>query len=181
MAREKITFAPNTPVQTQLDKSESKPIEGRNGQTDYMRVCDADERIMFCPQSLENAIQESGAQAGDVIRIIQRGTGKATRWDVGIISESQAHTHQADHNGAPRKYARPVAEPLGISTADIPAGRSISSEAAEMTTALQAAIEAAHAAEIYAARAGMQGFRLNPADVKALACTIYIQRFQESR
>lgn len=191
MSREKITFEPNIPVQTTLDKSQSKPIEGRNGQTDYMRVCDNDERIMFCPEGLEQAIQESGAKAGDVVRIIQRGTGKKTTWDVGIISEDTrhlAHVHPpaareiaqaaASQRNASRHAANHAAE-LGINAADLqPAGRQISTEAAEMTSALTAAIEAARAAELYAKMAGIEGFRLQAGDVKALACTIYIQRLQ---
>lgn len=160
MAREKITFEPGQPVQVQLDKSDSKPIEGRNG-TDYMRVCDRDQRIMFCPEALELAITESGAAAGDVIEIRTTGKGKNLRYSVGIV-------------GQPQPAAARPHSPRASSTA-------AAVDAALMADAYAAAILATGQAEEHAVRAGVRDLHLTDADtITRVALTIFIQRSKET-
>src|ERR1700744_2546439 len=92
--REKITFEPGQAVRVTLDNDTGKPVDGRTG-TQYMRVVDDDQRIIFADPALEQAIVESGATAGDVVQIIKIGTGKRARWDVAIMGEPQTPQQQA--------------------------------------------------------------------------------------
>jgi hypothetical protein len=163
--RDKIKFEPGVAVRALLDKNESKPIEGRNG-TDYMRVVDNDERIMFCPEELEEAIHQSGAAAGDVIQITQKGKGRTARWEVGIIGDTR--------QGQPRPAAPPAA-PQPAATPIAPA-RTITAPAVEMTAAFIAAIQATREAEAYAAREGLRNFHACDTDtITRIALTIFIQ------
>ena len=179
MQREKITFEPSQPVQMKLDRTESKPIEGRNG-TDYMRVCDDDERILFAPAGLELAITESGAQAGDVIQVTNAGTLKKPIWNVGIAGEQPAPSRQTARRNIlleiPTSQPQPAA---AMATRERkPEAIAISGEATEMTAAFVAAIQATTAAEAYAARLGTPAvFRLCETDIICrVALSIYIQR-----
>jgi hypothetical protein len=183
--REKITFEPGQEVQAKLDRTESKPVASRNGGTEYMRVCDDDERIMFAPEGLELAITESGATAGDVISIRQMGRGKTTRWDVAIVGDVPAAAPQP----APRSQRGPQpAARLAMSNTqqlaereDIqPPQRSISSDAAELASAYAAAIEATAAAESYAAAAGVRDIRFSDKEtITRLAMTVFIARSKQ--
>ncbi len=177
MTREKITFEPSQPVQMKLDRSESKPIDGRNG-TDYMRVCDDDARILFAPEGLELAITESGAQAGDVIQITKiPGRGKEIIWNVGIVGEQQP-APAPRRQPAPRNTSQPQPAAQLATRERKPEAIAISAEATEMTAAFVAAIQATTAAEAYAARLGTPAvFRLCETDIICrVALSIYIQR-----
>jgi hypothetical protein len=182
MQREKITFEASQPVQVKLDRSESKPIDGRNG-TDYMRVCDDDARILFAPEGLELAITESGAAAGDIIQITKiPGRGKEIIWNVGIVGDQEQPAPPPRRQPAPRNTSQP--QPAAqLATRERkqpaePAAIGISSEATEMTAAYVAAIQATTAAEAYAQRLGMPAvFRISDGDtITRVALSIYIQR-----
>jgi hypothetical protein len=173
MAREKVTFEER--VQVVLDRDEGKPVESRTGATEYMRVLDNDQRIMFAPAALEAAIKDSGAKAGDLIQIDQLKHGRTTRWEVAILSDmppaQPARQERTAAQPAQQRAAAPPARPQ-----QAPRPSEISAEAIEMTTAFMAAIQAAGEAEAYAVQQGMRDFSLSNERITNLAITIYIQR-----
>ena len=169
MAREKVTFEER--VQVLLDRDEGKAVESRTGATEYMRVLDNDQRIMFAPAALEASIQASGAKAGDLIQIDKVKQGRTWIWEVAILSDMP-----------PARQARPAAQPAQQRAAAPPARQAqpaqseITHEALAMTTAFMAAIQAAGEAEAYAVQQGMRDFSLSNERITNLAITIYIQR-----
>lgn len=169
--REKLIIEPGQTVQVSLDKEDGRPVESRTGKTEYMRVVDHDERIIFAPLELETAIKASGANAGDVIQITRRGK---TAWDVAIVHEDPRYARNPEHyRPTPSKVIRQAAStPVPVAA---PA-REITGDAAEMTSAFVAAIEASQAAEQYAEGVGLRDFRFTKDDIRALATTIYISR-----
>jgi hypothetical protein len=178
--REKIELKPGV-IRTQIDRTQSKPIEGRDGATEYMRICDDDERILFCPAGLEAAIAESGAQAGDIIEIAQKGKGKSATWSVGIVSATKPHTLTRPNGPALHQHAA-----LGITEADAQparptATRQVSTDTTDMAAAYMAAIEATTAAEQYATHAGLE-LNLTTADtITRVALSIYIQQTRSGK
>lgn len=176
--REKLIIEPGQTVQVSLDKEDGRPVESRTGKTEYMRVVDHDERIIFAPLELETAIKASGANAGDVIQITRRGK---TAWDVAIVQEDPRYARNPEHY-RPTRPKNIVTLPAVAQVAPAPTpAREITADAAEMTSAFVAAIEASQAAEQYAEGVGLRDFRLNTDAIRALAVTIYIQRAKGGR
>jgi hypothetical protein len=170
--REKITFTAGKAVRTMLDQPEGKPVDGKNG-PQYMRVCDNDQRIMFIEPELEEAIKQSGATAGDAIQITQIGKGRTAAWDVGIIADTRPIQ--------PRPPA-PSFRPPAAAAALAPPERQITGDAAQLTAAYVAAIEATAAAEAYASQHAIRDLHLADADtITRCALSIYIQRAKEDR
>lgn len=171
--REKITFQPGRPELVKLDFGpDGIEREGRTG-PQYMYTCDDDRRIMFVDPPVRELILETGAQEGDSVRIT-KGARKGN-WRVDRIETEPAQPMQRaaappaiDRAAAPRPAAQPEA-----------AARLITAEAADMTAAFVAAIEATGAAEAYAPTAGVRDLALTRADtITRVALAIYIGRRQ---
>jgi hypothetical protein len=202
--REKITFKPGAKVQAVIDQSQGKECEGNNG-TQYMRVCDNDQRIMFCDPELEEAILQAGATAGDAIQIVKtvegKGDSRFTTWDVAIISEFGQRAHEA---AEAKKRPAPVTARTAAAAAAEKRNREIDERTArrneelalqqqplavppvitpasvELVAALKSAIDAAMEATRYAA---MQAFPVtfSSEDIRTMANSIICRKEKGGR
>jgi hypothetical protein len=166
MSREKVTLRVNQPELITLDRDSSSPAP-RNGNQpqQYMRILDSDTRILFADAELENEIVRSGARSGDVVQIIKRSNG----WEVGIMPNT--HVRQAPQPQTYSSYAasnppQQLAPPAAQQPAEIKGHRTM-----ELVVALENAIDAAIAAERYAASKG-HPIAFETSDIRAMANSI---------
>jgi hypothetical protein len=167
MERQKVTFTANRAELIKLDRDSSKEVPGRNG-PQWMRILDGDTRILFADADLENAIVQSGARKGDVVQIVKRSNG----WEAGIMPDTAARKPQTyDTWAAGHATSVALREPQqpAQQTAQTPALKT--SRAVELAAALETAIDAAMAAERYAASKG-HPITFETQDIRAMANSI---------
>jgi hypothetical protein len=68
----------------------------------YTVAANGEEHVMFAYEGLRNAIDKTGAKAGDTISIVKMGEGKSTTWYVDLI-DSPVDSRPAARPDAPKR------------------------------------------------------------------------------
>lgn len=131
----------------------------------------ADERVMYVPPTVRSKLVELGIQPGEPFRICKaerkEGNRRFIEWQV---------NKDADYNDRPPWEAPPVnGKTDGHPTSKPPNGHSAVSH---LQQALTSSIDAAIAAEQYAATKGFS-VRFGSEDLRAMALSLFIQHARE--
>lgn len=87
-------------VDVTLKYDTPREVEGKYGtQYRYSATIDGTDYTIFATPGLHNAIQRTGAKAGETISVIRLGEGKETRWD--IVHSNQFGTDSASNHNNP--------------------------------------------------------------------------------
>jgi len=167
--RERIAFQTNVPVTVALAYADGLQVEGRFG--DQIMYTLADERIMYVPLVVRTKLVELGIQPREPFTICKaerkEGNRRFIEWQVNKETSSDE---------------RPPSETLPVNGKtnghDIPKPSNGHSAASHLEQALAASIDAAIAAEQYAATKGFS-VRFGSEDLRAMALSLFIQHARE--
>lgn len=172
--REVIRFQPGVPQVVMLSFDEGVQVDGRYGpQWQYFLE---GSRIMWVDPEVHERIQATGARAGYELAITKHSApGKKTRWEVARLEEEPAEAGSAATPAPPAPTGTAKPEPAAPRTINQPPqGSAAPQEAADKLTAcLCAAVDAALAAQQYAAQRGLT-LAWSAADIRAMAATLCI-------
>ena len=167
--RERIAFHTNVPVTVALAYADGLPVEGRFG--DQILYTLADERVMYVPPVVRSRLVELGIQPGEPFTICKaerkEGNRRSIEWQVNKESNSDER---------PPSETPPVnGKTNGHDTSKPSNGHA---PASQLQRALAASIDAAIAAEQYAAAKGFS-VRFGSEDLRAMALSLFIQHARE--
>ena len=166
--REKIAFQTNAPVTVALAYADGE-VTGRFG--DQIMYTLADERVMYVPPVVRTKLVELGIQAGEPFTICKaerkEGNRRFIEWQVKKDSDSndQPPWETPPVNGKANGHAAP--KQLNGHSA-----------VSHLQQALASSIDAAIAAERYAATKGLS-VRSGSEDLGAMALSLFIQHARE--
>jgi hypothetical protein len=168
MMRERIAFQTNAPVTAALAYADGLQVEGRFG--DQIMYTLADERVMYVPPVVRAKLVELGIQPGELFTICKTERKQSNRRFI----EWQVKKHDAT-NGQPPWETPPANGKLnGQSNPKPTNGHAVS----HLQNALASSIDAAIAAEQYAATKGFS-VRFGSEDLRAMALSLFIQHARE--
>jgi hypothetical protein len=90
MQREIVKFDVGAPQIVRLDFSEGKEVTSKSGAAQWQYTLDRDQRIMWLPLAGRQAIERSGARAGDEVRIVKSFLNRETVWTAQVIADEPA-------------------------------------------------------------------------------------------
>ena len=167
--REKIAFQTNVPVSVALAYPDGIQVEGRFG--DQIMYTLADERIMYVPLVVRTKLVELGVQPREPFTICKaerkEGNRRFIEWQVNKDGNS---------NCLPPPETPPVNGQTNGPGAPKPSNGYVA--ASPLQQALTASIDAAIAAEQYAAAKG-SSVRFGSEDLRAMALSLFIQGARE--
>jgi pyruvate/2-oxoglutarate dehydrogenase complex dihydrolipoamide acyltransferase (E2) component len=194
-AREKVSFATmQSPALLTLE-SDGEEQPGRAGL--QYRYFLGGGKIAWVDPPIHDAIQQSGAHAGDTIKVARHETRNGNRrgplmWSVHLHTQQQdeppaaaqeatrmrqpppMYAEAAPARPAARQSASPAPAPQPAAPAQATAEQSpLSSRSTAMAAALVAAVDAARTAESYSEAHGTR-IVFSSDDIRAMAATIYI-------
>jgi hypothetical protein len=172
--REKITFDVNTPqVITLTQYTNGREIAGRDGQTDYLYWL-TDNRSLFAPAELHQAIQAYAPKQGESFEITKRKRGNArATWEVVQLTDEEPPAQEPPAR-APQPQARPAAAEPAKPAASAPAN-TLTKSSLDLVSCFVSAIDALLEAQAYASKRGLN-FRFDSGDIRATAISAYISR-----
>ena len=167
--RERIAFQTNVPVTVALAYADGLPVEGRFG--DQIMYTLADERVVYVPPVVRSKLVELGIQPREPFTICKaerkEGNRRFIEWQVNKASDS---------DDQPPSETPPVnGQTNGLGTPNPSNGQPAVSH---LQHALVASIDAAMAAEQYAAAKGFS-VRFGSEDLRAMALSLFIQDARE--
>jgi len=163
--RERIAFQTNVPVTAALAYADGLQVAGRFG--DQIMYTLADERVMYVPPVVRSRLVELGIQPGEPFTICKadrkEGNRRFIEW-------------QVNKDGAANDQTCPPAngKANGQGSPKPPNGNGVS----HLQNALASSIDAAIAAEQYAATKGFS-VRFGSEDLRAMALSLFIQHARE--
>jgi len=167
--REIIAFKPNVPITVALAYTDGLQVEGRFG--DQIMYTLADERVMYVPPLVRQRLVELGVQPGEPFTICKserkQGNRRLIEWQVkkDDAPSDQPCWEKPPVNGTGNGHAGPKS--------------SSAHDVSYLQNALASSIDAAIAAEQYAATQGFS-VRFGSEDLRAMALSLYIQHARES-
>ena len=168
--REKIAFQTNVPVTVALAYADGLQVEGRFG--DQILYTLADERVMYVPPLVRSKLVELGIQPRESFTICKaerkEGNRRFIEWQVNQDSNSNDHP--------PSETPPPVNGKTKED--DTPKPSNGHAAVSHLEQALASSIDAAIAAEQYAATKGFS-VRFGSEDLRAMALTLFIQHARE--
>jgi len=167
--REKIAFQTNVPVTVALAYADGMQVEGRFG--DQIMYTLADDRVMYFPPVVRTKLVELGIQPREPFTICKaerkEGNRRFIEWQVG---------KENDADDLPPSETPPVnGQTNGLGAPKPPNGHAAKSP---LQQALAASVDAAIAAEQYAAAKGFS-VRFGSEDLRAMALSLFIQHTRE--
>ena len=167
--RERIAFQTNVPVTVALAYADGVQVEGRFG--DQIMYTLADERVMYVPPVVRTKLVELGIQPREPFTICKaerkEGNRRFIEWQV---------NKESDSNDPPSSETPPVnGQTNGHGAPKPPNGHAAASP---LQQALASSIDAAIAAEHYAAAKGFS-VRFGSEDLRAMALSLFIQHARE--
>ena len=168
--REKIAFQTNVPVTVALAYADGLPVEGRFG--DQILYTLSDERVMYVPPVVRTKLVELGIQPSEPFTICKaerkEGNRRFIEWQVNKESNSD--------DLSPSETPPPVTGKTN--GPDNPKTSNGHSAVSHLQQALASSIDAAIAAEQYAATKGFS-VRFGNEDLRAMALSLFIQHSRE--
>jgi len=166
--RERIAFQTNVPVTVALAYADGLQVEGRFG--DQIMYTLADERVMYVPPVVRSKLVELRIQPGEPFTICKaerkQGNRRFIEWHV---------QKGGTPNDEPPWETAPVNGKVNGHTSAKPSnGYAV----CHLQNALASSIDAAIAAEQYAARKGFS-VRFGSEDLRAMALSLFIQHARE--
>jgi hypothetical protein len=168
--RERIAFQTNVPVSVALAYADGVPVEGRFG--DQIMYTLADERVMYVPPIVRSKLVELGIQPREPFTICKaerkEGNRRFIEWPVNKENNSdclpppETPKVNGQTNGGP----------------DAPKPSNGHAAVSNLQQALASSIDAAIAAEQYAAAKGFS-VRFGSEDLRAMALSLFIQGARE--
>ena len=175
--RERIAFQTNVPVTIALAYADGLQVEGRFG--DQIMYTLADERVMYVPLAVRTKLVELGIQPRQPFTICKaerKGNRRFIEWQVKKESDSQ----EINSSDLPPSETPPPPPVNGqINGHDVPKSSNGHSARSHLEQALTASIDAAIAAEQYAATKGFS-VRFGSEDLRAMALSLFIQHSREA-
>ena len=169
--RERIAFQTNAPVTVALAYADGLPVEGRFG--DQIMYTLADERVMYVPPVVRGKLVELGIQPREPFTICKaerkEGNRRFIEWQVKKESDSS--------DLPPSETPPPVNGKANGHAAPKPSNGHAT--VSHLEQALTASIDAAIAAEQYAATKGFS-VRFGSEDLRAMALSLFIQHSREA-
>jgi hypothetical protein len=166
--RERIAFQTNVPVTGAWTYADGLQVEGRFG--DQIMYTLADERVMYVPPVVRTKLVELGIQPREPFTICKaerkEGNRRFIEWQVNKETNSDER---------PSSETPPVNGQTGPST---PKSSNGPSAVSHLEQALVSSIDAAIAAEQYAATKGFP-VRFGNEDLRAMALSLFIQQARE--
>ncbi len=166
--RERIAFQANVPVTAALAYADGLQVEGRFG--DQIMYTLADERVMYVPPVVRSKLVELGIQPGEMFTICKAERKQGNRRFI----EWQVNKDDAT-NGRPLGEAPP---PDGNTNGHASPKTANGHALPHLQSALASSIDAAIAAEQYAAAKGFS-VRFGSEDLRAMALSLFIQHARE--
>jgi hypothetical protein len=168
--RDRIAFQTNVPVTVALAYADGLQVEGRFG--DQIMYTLADERVMYVPLVVRSKLVELGVQPREPFTICKaerkEGNRRFIEWQVNKESNS--------NDQPPSETPSPVNGKANGPGAPQPSNGH--SAASHLEQALASSIDAAIAAEQYAATKGFS-VRFGSEDLRAMALSLFIQNARE--
>jgi len=167
--RERIAFQTNVPVTVALAYADGLEVEGRFG--DQILYTLADERVMYVPLVVRSKLVELGIQPHEPFTICKaerkEGNRRFIEWQVNKESNSDdlPPSEAPSVNGKTNGHLTP--KPSNGHPA-----------MSQLEQALESSIDAAIAAEQYAATKGFS-VRFGSEDLRAMALSLFIQHARE--
>lgn len=168
--RERIAFQTNVPVSVALAYADGLQVEGRFG--DQIMYTLADDRVMYVPLVVRSKLVELGIQPREPFTICKserkEGNRRFIQWQVNKESSS--------NELPPSETPPPVNGQTNGHAALKPSNGHVN--VSHLEQALTASIDAAIAAEQYAATKGFS-VRFGSEDLRAMALSLFIQHSRE--
>ena len=167
--RERIAFQTNVPVTVALAYVDGLQLEGRFG--DQIMYTMADERVMYVPPVVRSKLVELGVQPGESFTICKaerkEGNRRLIEWQVNkdAAPDDQPPWETPPINGKANGHA-------------VPKPSNGHSAGSQLQQGLTTSIDAAMAAEQYAASKGFP-VRFGSEDLRAMALSLFIQHARE--
>jgi hypothetical protein len=166
--REKIAFQTNAPVTVALAYADGLQVEGRFG--DQIMYTLTDERVMYVPPVVRGKLVKLGIQPGELFTICKAERKEGNRRFI----EWQVKNDDVANGQPPLETAPAVGKVNGHANPKLPNGQAVS----HLQNALASSIDAAIAAEQYAATKGFS-VRFGSEDLRAMALSLFIQHARE--
>ena len=170
--RKKIAFQTNVPMTVALAYPDGLQVEGRFG--DQIMYTLTDERVMYVPPVVRNKLVDLGVQPGERFTICKaerrEGNRRFIEWQVkkDETSNDQPPWETSPVNGNSDGHTNGRVQPNPSN------GRALS----HLQSALSSSIDAALAAEQYAAAKGLS-VRFGSEDLRSMALSLFIQHARE--
>jgi hypothetical protein len=175
--RERIAFQTNVPVSVALAYADGLQVEGRFG--DQIMYTLADERVMYVPLAVRTKLVELGIQPREPFTICKAerkdGNRRFIEWQV----KKESDSHEINSSDLPPSETPPppVNGKANGHAAPKPSNGHVT--LSHLEQALTASIDAAIAAEQYAATKGFS-VRFGSEDLRAMALSLFIQHSREA-
>lgn len=166
--RERIAFQTNVPMTVALAYADGLQVEGRFG--DQIMYTLADERVMYVPPAVRNKLVELRIRPGELFTICKTEQKQGNRRFI----EWQVKKNDAPNDQPPWETAPVNGKANGHASPKPPNGHA----ASHLQNALVSSIDAAMAAEQYAATKGFS-VRFGNEDLRAMALSLFIQQARE--
>ena len=167
--REKVAFQTNAPVTVALAYTDGLQVQGRFGEQIMYTL--TDERVMYVPPIVRRQLVDLGIQPGELFTICKaerkQGNHRAIEWKV--------EKYDVANDRPP--WETPFAN--GKANGHIETGQLDFGARPQLQEALASSIDAAIAAEHYAATKGL-AIRFGSDDLRAMALSLFIQRTREA-
>jgi hypothetical protein len=167
--RERIAFQTNVPVTVALAYADGLPVEGRFG--DQIMYTLADERVMYVPPVVRTKLVELGIQPREPFTICKaerkEGNRRFIEWQVSKEKNSDERPPSETPPVSGKTNGHAIPKPWNGHAA-----------VSHLEQALAASIDAAIAAEQYAATKGFS-VRFGSEDLRAIALSLFIQHARE--
>src|SRR5215469_10404616 len=175
--REKVAFQTNVPVTVALAYADGVQVEGRFG--DQIMYTLADERVMYVPPVVRTKLVELGIEPRESFTICKaerkEGNRRFIEWRVKKESDSQ----EINSSNLPSSETPPPPPMNGKANGHAaPKPSNGHATVSHLEQALTASIDAAIAAEQYAATKGFS-VRFGSEDLRAMALSLFIQHSRE--
>jgi hypothetical protein len=166
--RERIAFQTNVPMTVALAYADGLQVEGRFG--DQIMYTLADERVMYVPPVVRNKLVELGIQPGELFTVCKAEHKQGNR----RLIEWQVKKDDAPNDQPPWEMPPVNSKMNGHASPKPRDGHA----ASHLQNALASSIDAAIAAEQYAATKGFS-LRFGSEDLRAMALSLFIQHARE--
>ena len=203
MQREIVKLSVDATQVVRLDFSDGKEVtSAKTGKTQWQYTLDHDSRIMWLPLAGKQAIERSGAQAGDQVRLLKTFMGQKTVFTAQVIDQhasappvppappqrpirtNGSGKAKGKVNGFPlqayyQPESNPAKQPYYATEQPAPAPQAAevvptqAAAASHISACLRQAIDAIADAQEYGLNQGI-GVTFLGSDVRAIALSIYI-------
>jgi hypothetical protein len=167
--RERIAFQTNVPVTVALAYADGLQVEGRFG--DQIMYTLVDERVMYVPPVVRSKLVELGIQPGEPFSLCKGERKEGNRRFI----EWQVKKDNTSNDRPPWEAPSVNGKANGPA---VPKPSNGHSAVSHLQQALTASIDAAIAAEQYAATQGFS-VRFGSEDLRAMALSLFIQQARE--